>query len=359
MEKILVYGMTDNRGGMESYIMTLFRNADKSRIAFDFITDFETMAYDEEVKAEGSVIYHIPSKSRHPIKHLTAFRKVLKDHPEYKAVYFNILNAGAAYSMIVPKLLKRKIFTHSHSNSTDSMGLHRMFKSLANGWSDLKLACSESAAEYMFGSVEGATVINNAIDVEDYVFSEEIRRSTREKLGIKDSTFALLHVGRIAPEKNPLFVVGVFAELLKLKPDSVLIYAGTGAMEQETKDYAQKLGVADKILFLGMCDYTPLLYRAGDAFILPSVYEGLGIVLIEAQAAGLQCFASANVPEAAAVTKLLEYLPLEDGEAAWAARIAGTDCANRPDTTTQIESAGFSAKKNTKEIEDILLISIN
>lgn len=177
MEKVLVYGMTAIMGGTESYIMSLYRFSDKEKIQFDFVCDFPTMVYSEEVQKNGSLVHHIPSKSSNPIMHLYRFWKILKDHPEYNKIYFNALNAGVAFTIWVAKLMKRKVYVHSHSSSDSNMKLHNTFKPFLNMWVDKKFACSDIAAEHMFNNTKDVTLVNNAIDVKKFVYSEEKRNS--------------------------------------------------------------------------------------------------------------------------------------------------------------------------------------
>lgn len=342
MKRILVYGMTDNRGGIESYVMALYRNADKEKVQFDFVTDFPTMAYDDEVKRGGSLIHYIPAKSKNPIGHLRAFRKILKNHPEYDTVYFNILNSGAAFTMSVAKSMGRRCIVHSHNNSDGNMRLHNFFKQRLIKYADKRLACSVPAAEFMFGTADGCFIINNAISIKDFLFSPDIRESKRSQLGIGDGTFAVLHVGRISPQKNPRAVIDIFGEVQKLRPDSVLLYVGTGEQESEIKSYTEQKGLCESVRFFGMRDDVNEIYSAADVFLLPSLYEGLGIVLIEAQTAGLPCFTSDSVPRATAVTELITYIPLSAPAAEWAKEICAFPAGGRRSMDREVAAAGYS-----------------
>lgn len=354
-KKILVYGMTDNKGGIESYIMSLYRNTQKEKIQFDFVVDFPAMAFSEEVLANGSQIYYIPSKSSAPIKHLRAFKKILKEHPEYEAVYFNVLNAGAAYTMSAVKSMKRKVYVHSHNSCDENMRLHRLFKPLLLRYADKKLACSVGAAEYMFGSREDVLVVNNAIDLDQFIFSQEKRDKKRAEFALEEHTFAVFHAGRMAYAKNPLFLIEIFSEIVKKFPDSVLLYAGTGIMEVQVKELAQNLGVSQKVRFLGMRDDVPEIYQAADVFLLPSLFEGLPVVLVEAQAAGLQTFTSENVSRDAGLTDCLSFISLEKSAACWADAILAAKDAPRQNMKTEMEAAGYSAENEMKRVQEFIL----
>ncbi len=357
MERILVYGMTDTAGGMESYIMTMYRNIPKDKITFDFVTDWDNMAYSEEVLAGGSVIHRIPKKSESIFGQILAFSKILKNHKEYNKVYFNIMNAGSFLSMIAPILFGRKIIVHSHNSFDEKVRLHKTFKGIMNLFADVKIACSVGAAEHMFTKKTlkrgEFTVIRNAINTEKFVFDNEKREQKRRELGIADK-FAVLHVGRIVNQKNPLFLIEIFAELLKIKPDSVLLYAGVGEMEQEVKTHAKQLGVFDSVQFLGACSDIPALMQAADVFLLPSKYEGLAIVAIESQMADLRCFFSDKFPmDEITLTDNIKFLNIEDSAAVWAEEIAKTKLSARRDMTEDITKNGYNINK---EIEKLLSV---
>jgi glycosyltransferase involved in cell wall biosynthesis len=354
MKKILVYGMTDNLGGIESYIMALFRNMDKNEIRFDFVTDFPSMVFDKEVREAGSLIHFIPSKSSDPVGHLLKFRKILKDHPEYETVYFNILNAGAAITITVAKLMKRTVVVHSHNGLDDNMRLHKVFRPLLIKCADTKLACSEIAGKYMFGDGKEVTVINNAVKVEKFLYSPQKRQEKRNELGISETEFAVLHAGRMTIQKNPLFLLRIFAEIVKKEPNALLLYAGAGEMEGEIKALAEELHLSPRIRFLGMRSDVDLLYQAADAFLLPSNYEGLPIVLIEAQTAGLPSYTSAAVTKEAKITDLLTHISLEKSAEEWADIIVRTGKVQRKNMRLEIERAGFSIDIEIAKTQNIL-----
>lgn len=355
--RILVYGMTDNRGGIESYVMNFYRQMDKSKIAFDFIIDFKEMAYEEEVRKSGSTVYKIPSKRKHPLSHLTGFYKVLKSHPEYNTVYFNVLNSATAYSMLIPHLLKRKVVVHSHNGSDDNMRLHKLFMRLLNRFANKKLACSELAARHMFGDscVDNGEVslINNAICVDDFIFNDETRLLKRKELGL-NGELAVLHIGRMANQKNPMYLLDIFEELLKLRNDAILLYAGIGEMENDVKNAAKQKGIDQSIRFLGLRDDVPEIMQAADIFLLPSKYEGLPIVAIEAQTADLPCFLSENISSAVKITDNVRFLSIDASPSVWADEIAKYDKAERSDRKKSITDAGYNIENETDKLINIL-----
>ncbi|MBE6805955.1 MAG: glycosyltransferase family 1 protein [Ruminococcaceae bacterium] len=358
MEKILVYGMTDTAGGMESYLMTMYRNIPKDKITFDFVTDWDKMAYQDEVLAGGSIIHHIPKKSDSIIGQITAFSKILKKHKEYKKVYFNIMNAGSFLNMIAPILFGRKIIVHSHSDFHENVRLHKIFKGIMNKFTSVKLACSIGAAEHMFTKRDinkgNYTVVKNAIDVEKFIFDAQKRDEKRKELGIEDK-FAVLHVGRIVNAKNPIYLINIFAELLKMKPDAVLLYAGVGNMESDVRAHAEKLGVSSSIMFLGERGDIPELMCAADVFILPSVFEGFGIVALEAQTADLPCVLSDKLPDMVEITDNVRFMSIALPAKKWAEEISKITRTTRKNRYSDITKAGYNIKDETEKLLSIIL----
>lgn len=346
MERVLVYGMTDNLGGIETYIMTLFGRMDTSRLSFDFVTDFPRMTFAEEVQGAGSRIYHIPAKGKDLKGHLRAMDALLREHPEYRAVYFNIVDAGAAVTMSAAWRRKRRIIVHAHNSSSGNGALQTVCRPLLNVFADARLACSKSAAAFMFGerAAKKTRIIPNLIDASRFAWNPALRRRTREELGLSESDFVLVHVGRIDREKNPRELLEIFRAVRVREPGARLLSVGSGPMEAEVRQYAMELGIGGSVEFLGRrADIVPYL-QAADVFVLPSVYEGFGIVAVEAQAAGLPCVLSEGVPADVAVTDAVEYLPLGSPEL-WAKEILRFKGAPRADTARQIAAAGYDVSR--------------
>lgn len=353
-ERILVYGMSDNMGGIEAYVMNVYRHLDKSKIMFDFIVDFPDMAYADEALSNGSQIYKIPAKGQNPLKHLIDFFKILKNHKEYKTVYFNILNAGAAFSMIVPFVLRRCIVTHSHSGSDENLRLHNFFKKPLNVFTKKRFACSEIASKHMFGDREDVTIINNAIDIDRYTFNEEIRNKKRQELGLNNE-LTLLHVGRMGTVKNPLFMIDILSEILKIKSDTVFLYAGSGPMEDEIKQYASENNITDKNLkFLGMRTDINELMQAADVFLLPSLFEGLPVVGIEAQAADLQCLLSDAISQAVKITEKVNFLSINENPEVWVKEILSLDISERGSRRKELTDAGYNVEREVEKLVSAL-----
>lgn len=318
LKRVLVYGMTDNPGGIETYLINTMKELNKQDIKLDFLCDFPEIAYKNEIEKNGSKVYFIPAKGKQLIKHWIGVAKVLKQHKEYQTVYFNILDAGAAFTMMIPWIMGRKIVTHSHNGETDKKKLHKYCRPVMNFVTSEYFACSNVAASFMFGKkAKQAILIPNAIDMQKYQYDENVRKNKRRELEIDDNTSVICHVGRLSMQKNPFGMLDIFCELLKKNDSAVLMSVGTGELEQEVKKYAKKLGVDKKVKFLGKRKDVAQLLQAADVFFLPSFYEGLPIVALEAQAAGLTCVLSDSITKEVDITGNVVFVDLNASKTDW------------------------------------------
>lgn len=340
MKRVLVYGMTANPGGIESYLMFLLHKLREYDICLDFVTDFPTIAYKEEIKAAGSKIFYIPPKGKKLFGHLAAMRKILKRHPEYKSVYFNLLDAGGVITALVPHLMGRKVIVHSHNGDTDKVKLHRRCKKLLSKIAQGYVACSRKAGRYMFTMdvQDRILIIPNAIDVEKYRYSPDVRRMKRKELGIQHE-FVVCHIGRITRQKNPYRVIDIFERLNNKNPNSILLYAGDGDMSSEIKEY-----IANKplpIRLLGVRNDITELMAASDVLLLPSLYEGFPIVAIEAQCEGLPTIMSTNITREVGLTDLAEYIELDADNDVWADKLLSYMNSERIGREEEIRRKGY------------------
>lgn len=353
MKRILVYGMTDNRGGIERYLVNLAHRLN-GKIAFDYITDFPEIAHKEELEEMGSKIFFIPAKSKGVFAHLRAFYKILSAHKEYSCVYFNVLDAGAAVTQVIPFILGRKIITHSHNGDTDKKNLHKFCKPFLKLFTKHRVACSLLAANYMFDSAKNVLIVPNAIDVSRFSFDEEKRKNKRKKLGIEDKK-VICHIGRLSNQKNPLRLLQIFKAVLEKDSKAVLLSIGAGEMEAEVHTYSKVLGIEKSILFLGMRTDIEELLLASDVFVLPSLYEGLPIVALEAQASGLPIILSDNITKEINVCKTCDFLSLDEGNDAWAQKIL-SKIGERYSCAEKISAAGYDINETKENDEKILKI---
>lgn len=317
-------------GGVESVVMNYYRHIDRSQVQFDFLVDADsTRVPEEEIKALGGHVFRIP-----PYQHPLRYRKELVRlfHEEHWPIVHSHINTLSVFPLSAAKKAGVPVrIAHSHSTMGKGEFAKNLMKlalrPLSNLYPTERFACSEYAGKWLFGRNADFTVIPNAIELEKFHFDPVIRQETRRELGIADGMFLIGHVGRFMPQKNQAFLVDVLAELLPQKPDTILAFVGDGPDRPDVQQHAQELGIGDHILFLGQRTDVNHLYQAFDAFCLPSRYEGLGMVAIEAQVAGCPCVLSDQVPHEADVSGQSAFIPIQEPDS-WASeilRIQGTD----------------------------------
>lgn len=345
MKKVLIYGMSNNPGGIETYLLNYYSRNHGKTVHLDFISDFPTIVEEKAILESGSQIYYIPAKSKGLMAHWKALWRVLRVHKEYRTLYFNVMDAGSVFTMLIPFLMGRRLVVHSHNGNTDKVRLHKLCKPIANFLTSGRVACSRLAADYMFGeNGVKALVIPNAIDAHKYTYNPAARHTMREKLALEDRLI-VCHVGRLSRQKNPFGVLDMFEALHRMRPDSVLLSVGTGELEKEFHEAIKAKGLEGAVICLGVRSDVPTILQAADVFLLPSLYEGLPIALLEAQAAGLPCVVSDTITREVAVTELVTYVPLETPAQDWAKCILQVAQTERMDTFDELAAAGFDISR--------------
>lgn len=360
VKKILVYGMTNNRGGMESYLMNYYRILINRGIVFDFVTDHEEIAYKEEIDAMGGKVYHIPTRRQNLVRHMIAFRKILLEHKEYKAVYYNILSASEVFTVLSTFGIGHvKRIVHAHANSVQTMGRHKMLRPLLSLLAQKKLSCSDEAADFMFGKsarkAGKVQIINNAINISEFAYDEEKRNYIRASYGLLDDQYVVGHVGRMCHAKNNIFLLDIFKEISEKDPRAVLMMVGDGEDRPMVEEKIRKSGLEDKVLMLGMRDDVAQLMLAMDVFLLPSRYEGFGIVLLEAQASGIHCVTSKTVvPEITNIAGGVTFVDLSESAEYWADTVLKYRQTERKNYCKEIHEAGYSIEEVSEILEKTL-----
>ncbi len=357
-ERILVYGMTGTRGGVESYIMNFLRHFDPVQIQFDFVISDDVMACTDDAQKLGAQIYHVPRITASPLGHIRAFKKILKDHPEYKTVYYNINSAFSCVAMIAALLTHRRRVAHSHNAYVESRKLlHILFRPLLNALSDVRLACSDKAACFMFGEKayrDGKVIIiKNAIDLDQFHFDALTREQMRENMGLADKLI-IGHVGRFTPQKNHKRLIEIFKAVHDRNAETVLLLAGEGEDEQTVRNQVDQLGLAESVCFLGVRRDINRLMQAMDVFLLPSLFEGLPIVGVEAQAAGLHCVFADTITRQADISGNVTFLSLEQDNVFWAEQILQPVSMERCQGADRAREAGYDINAAAARLAGIL-----
>jgi glycosyltransferase involved in cell wall biosynthesis len=352
-----VIGKMD-RGGAETMIMNLYRNIDRSKIQFDFIVhSTDKSHYDDEIKSLGGKIYSIPryTGKNHQL-YKKAWRRFFEEHSEYRIIHGHVRSTASIYLKIAQKY---NLVTISHSHNTSSgTGISSIVKKILQYpiryTADYLFACSKSAGEWLFGkkACQKANffIVNNAIDTKNFIYSQNVENYIKRKLNI-EGKFVIGHIGRFHPQKNHSLLIDIFQKLLEKNSDAILLLVGDGELRPKIKKKVQDLRLSDKVIFTGVRSDIPQLMQAMDLFVFPSLYEGLGIVAIEAQAAGIHCVVSDNVPEEAFITNLIEKVPLNSSLDTWTEIILNYRHYKKRDTSNQIISAGFDITETVRKLQ--------
>lgn len=365
---VLQMGMTDNLGGIETFLMNYYRNIDKNKVQFDFVNIYPNdLCFQNEINKLGGRVYKVSSYYKHPIRYIREVKNIIKEN-RYKIIHCNMNSAAMLYPLVAAKLAKAKvIIAHSHNSSSDKglikEILHNVNKRFIPLLANYYFACSEKAGHWFFSKKimksEKFRVIYNAIDVEKYQFNDKVREKQRKQLNIKEDAIVLGHVGRFNKQKNHTFLIDVFWEYQKMYQNAILILVGIGPLEEEIKKKVLELGIEKSVIFLGQRSNVNELYQTMDVFLLPSLYEGLGTVLIEAQTAGTYCFASTEVPKIAQVTGNMQFLKLTDSPKKWAEEISKISNYKRIRTKEIVSEQGYDIEKEAKRLQEKYLESFD
>lgn len=357
-----------NAGGIETFLMSVYRQIDRSEVQFDFLvsTD-ERFFYSEEIESIGGEIYPVRQSRYRPKASHDRLKSFYLEN-NYKIVH---QHAGGLRTLM-PLIAARDAgvptrIIHSHCAFTEPTtrrdyleeAIHKL-NTHRTGVATDKFACSADAASY-FGFVRNGEewrYVPNGIDVGRFSFDEGKRKGARAELGLSDSTFLIGNIGRFSPPKNQVFLLRAFASVAKRCPDSKLLLVGVGPLEADIHAEAERLGITDSVIFLKNRSDTERLYAAMDAFAFPPLYEGLGIVLVEAQANGLPCVISERIPREAVYGENVATVALEDGAEAWADALLECRAAARSQKGAELtRSAGFDISTVAASLQEFYLMA--
>lgn len=315
MKRILQIGMTSNYGGIESFIMNLYRNIDRTKFKFDFI-DMESndrdLAYSEEIEKLGGKIYKIPSRRENIIENKKQLTEII-NKGNYDFIHNNVLTWSYSYGISIPlNKTKGRVIVHSHNPDMDKkLFIRRILNQINRRYNHkniIRLACSKKAGQWLFRDKEFKVVLNG-IDTQLYKFNRNIRQDYRKKFHVENNR-VFLHVGRLSYQKNHIYLLKLFKNILRADPEAYLFLVGDGELHDKLVNLVQQMGLTSKVIFLGIRQDVYNLMQMSDCFLFPSFYEGLGIVLIEAQATGLPCLVSNVIPQEAFITPYIKKMDI-------------------------------------------------
>lgn len=347
MINVLHSELQSNIGGIESFLCNLLQCIDRKNIHFDFLMRGENKELERRLTNLGANIYKVPTGYRNYINFV---KKLLKKN-KYDIVH---IHKNSAANILLPEIVKRncnaKLIVHSHNTSPSNGSkllilLHRINKKRLYNLADYHFACSDLAAEWMFGKDylhKNVQVIKNGIIVKNFEYNSTVRKEIRKKLNIENK-FVVGHVGAFRKQKNQEYLLRIVSRLPK--ENIKLILVGQGERFDYIKEKAKNYGIEEKVIFLGSRSDISDLLQAFDVFVMPSLWEGLSIAAIEAQASGLPVLLSDNVSKKSKVTNNVYFCNLENINN-WIETISTIKKQFiRYDTTKEIEKAGYDMQK--------------
>lgn len=349
-----VVGQMD-RGGTETLLMNLLRILDRDRFQFDFVEQTQRRCdYDDEIESLGSRIFRCPTISPTNLSTYRAWwRNFFQEHPEYPIVHGHSRGSGTVY-LQEANHARRVTIMHCHNNSYGKglSGMLRYLWQIPLHWvADYNFACSYDSGTSQFGKRGNFEVIKNGIISERFSWNLESRTRLRDELKLNDS-FVIGNVARFEAQKNHHFLIEIFRDIKMKCPNSKLLLVGRGTKEVAIRAQATEYGILEDVVFAGTREDVNDLYQAMDVFVLPSLFEGFGMVNIEAQTSGLPCFVSDTVAPEAAVTDLIHYLSLNMSPKHWADEVLNgrIDEKDRRDHRSEIVRAGFDIQTTAERL---------
>lgn len=352
-------------GGVEAVITNYYKNINHNKYQFDFFIDEDSQFEPPEEIIEMGAHYYVIPPYKKVFSHIKVLLQFFKRN-QYLIVHSNmntlsVLSLFAAWKAKVPIRI-------NHNHSTASKGetkkniIKYMLRPFAKVFATDCIACSEYAAEWLFGkeatNSKTVEIFNNAINIDLFDFNEAIREQVRDELGIKDK-YVVGHVGRFCFQKNHEFLIDIFESLMKKNNNAILLLIGSGELEESIKEKVKSVGLQNSVIFLGTTNEVYRYYQAMDVFVLPSRYEGLPVVGIEAQTSGLPCLFSTEMTKETQITDNALMVELDKGADYWSDLIIASSSCSRKHTLNEITSAGFDIKTQARHLENYYSIRLN
>lgn len=351
-----------DRAGIETMIMNYYRHIDRSKVQFDFLANkSKPGAYDEEIKSLGGRIFISPGLNPAKwFKYKNMLSNLLKNNTEIKVVHSHN-GAFSLQAQLVAKEcgIKNRI-VHVHGTKIDfnlKLPLKLLYKTKLKSAANNYWGCGTEAVKYYFGQktidTNNYVVIHNAIETKKFIYNEEKRARLRAEYNL-DGKFVIGNVARFMKQKNHTFTLDLFKVILQKEPNAILMLLGDGELLEPMKQKAKELGIEKSVMFMGNVNNVNEMYQAMDLFLLPSLFEGLPVVGIEAQTSGLKCIMSNTITDEVKVTNNIEFLDLKkDSLEKWADKILENKNYKRENVEQQVIDAGYSIEVEAKKLQEI------
>lgn len=373
MYKVLTFGMTDNYGGVESVIMNYYRKFDHKKIKMDFlVTSSSEIAYSSEIKKYNGKFFTIPSRHSNPITYYKNVKEFFKTHArEYDCFWVNMNNlVNIDYLKLAKKYGIKRIIIHAHNTQLMETGIKGKIREGIHKYNKKQLfryatdfwACSQDAANWFYDKkvLSKVCIIRNALREDKFSYKESNRAKLRKKYSLGNKT-VIGNIGRLNYQKNQSFLLDIFAQYLVLDKSAKLLLIGKGEEEKALKDKAKKLNIASNVIFLGMKENVIPWYSVFDMFVFPSHFEGLGLVLLEAQANGVPVLATKDaIPADVKVNENLEFISLSKSAKYWADKIKknldnNTRIKNKETIVTNFRKSNYDIDLEAERVEKLFL----
>lgn len=363
MSKLLIFNERWCSGGVESLWANILAYSPESALEIVIaVWQKETNIYDSLLEKKNIRFIEIGNKFiKNPIRRDILILKSLKkcfNQEKADIIHINVCNAiGLKYAKIARKAGCRHVVVHSHNTMIEhdrfkiKLAMHHVMRFLYAKQSVYRIACSTEAGEFLFGKKKNFEILKNGVDLARFTFNEQVYKVMREKYHLSDDDFVVCHVGRFAKQKNHTYLIRLFAEIVRQRMNSYLFLAGEGPELNAIKDLVRELKLENKIYFLGTVTQVENLYFMSDAFVLPSLHEGLPVVAVEAQATGLNCYLSDTISREAGITKMCRFFSLSEDLGNIAQNIvAGAPLKDRKSAVLEISDNGYSIKESSRKL---------
>lgn len=363
--RVLHVVTTMDIGGLETFIMNIYRKIDRDKVQFDFLKHRkEESFFDEEIRRMGGRIFDVsPINPLNHGKYLKELELFFYQHPEYDIIHSHI-NANSMYVLRAAKEagINTRI-AHSHNTFQNTFSLKSPLVSYAKTkikkYTTHNFACGIEAGKWLYGEKaikkSNFKVINNSISTEEFKFNDKIREMIRAKYGLKDN-FVVGHIGSFSDQKNHDFIIDIFYEIQKIQGKSKLLLIGDGELMGKIRSKVKKLDLAEKVIFTGVQSNANELLQGMDVYLMPSKYEGLPVTMVEAQTSGIHSVISDTITKEVKITELVDYMPLTESPSVWAKTILQFDNNyKRRDTLEDVIKAGYDSEANAETLEKFYL----
>lgn len=285
-------------GGIENLIISINKKLDTNIFKFDYIVHKQDKNfYEEEVLSLGGIIHRLPNKSKNFFLYKRRFMETIK---KYEIIHIHSVYAFSYFEVYWAHKAGLKVILHSHNSSTASKRkiVHYLLKNLQDRFVDVRLTCSIEAARWMFkaSNVNKSILINNGVEIENFIFDEGEREFLRDKYNINDNNIVLGNTSRLSKQKNPLFLLDLFNKIYQKNNEYKLVLVGDGDLKEDVEKKILELNLTNAVILVDGVKNVGSYLSLFDFFVFPSLYEGFGISLLEAQINGLYCFVNNNVP---------------------------------------------------------------